>query len=322
MADHCYWADRGRRIDVAADMSNMPAVSLGISRLGSIRIPGPQATVLVQMRGESRIEALEGEFVLKSGDWMVLDRDSRPMVQAGVFSLCLGLCIPASELQRAGQEMDQPIYAGRGTLKMSDRPLFFRLWRRAMSSGSQAAGRFDVRALLGYFAQLQRDVQRDAQRCPGRTRAHQQQVFGRLQRARLFIEGHRNQSIRSSELANLANLSACYFSRTYTAVYGEGPQETATRVRLDYAAELLAATPESVGGIALAAGFENSCSFARAFRARFGLTATRYRELSASRDPKPRRAGRHAAGTLSFRSYASHAGMDRLSDRRVAHWQV
>lgn len=195
-----------------------------------------------------------------------------------MFSVCLGLAFPSSELQHVSSTSNLPLYVGRGTLQAAERHLFFRLWRRILSTAVfRSDVRSDARRLLQYFSQLQRETYREAQRCPGRTRAHQLQIFCRLQRTRLFIEGHRSQSIQSSRLASLANLSACYFSRTYTAVYGERPQATAARVRLEYAAELLVHTPESVGGIALAAGFESSCSFSRAFRAHFGVTATRYR---------------------------------------------
>jgi len=34
-----------------------------------------------------------------------------------------------------------------------------------------------------------------------------------------------------------------------------------------------------IGEVASASGFDNCCSFARAFRARFGTSATRYRDM-------------------------------------------
>lgn len=49
--------------------------------------------------------------------------------------------------------------------------------------------------------------------------------------------------------------------------------------------DLLRDTDMMVGEVAAASGFDNCCSFARAFRARFGLSASRYREAGANLSP-------------------------------------
>ena len=49
-----------------------------------------------------------------------------------------------------------------------------------------------------------------------------------------------------------------------------------------------------IGEVAAASGFDNCCSFARAFRARFGQSATRYRSaarVAASRTDSAKPAG-------------------------------
>lgn len=284
MTQTWFWADRGRRVDILPESSNT-FCTLGISRLGSLRVAAPQMTLLMQIRGQSRIEALEGHFRMNAGDWLVLERDSRPLAQAGATGLCMGLSIPVSEAQTIAAELGRPLYVGCGKLSRTEGQLLFRLWRRAMTGAYQDNdSHHEARGLLRYFMELQRDIHDDARRCPGRTRAHRHQVFTRLQRTRLFMAGHRSKPVRSSELAILANLSACYFSRTYTAVYGERPQATAARIRLEYAAELLSATKDPISGIAQKAGFENCCSFARAFRAQFGVTATRFRQEQAGNE--------------------------------------
>jgi AraC family transcriptional regulator len=53
-------------------------------------------------------------------------------------------------------------------------------------------------------------------------------------------------------------------------------------MRLEHAADLLKNTSMMIGEVAAASGFDNCCSFARAFRARFGTSATRYRSAAAS----------------------------------------
>jgi len=49
-------------------------------------------------------------------------------------------------------------------------------------------------------------------------------------------------------------------------------------LRLERAADLLRDTDMMVGEVAAASGFDNCCSFARAFRARYGQSASRFRE--------------------------------------------
>ena len=83
--------------------------------------------------------------------------------------------------------------------------------------------------------------------------------------------------VRISELAELTSFSSWYFSRTFYSLYDESPQAAAARMRLEHAAALLRDTSMMVGEVAAASGFDNCCSFARAFRARFGESATRYR---------------------------------------------
>ena len=52
------------------------------------------------------------------------------------------------------------------------------------------------------------------------------------------------------------------------------------RLRLEHACDLLSSTDYSISEIGAACGFDNSCSFARAFRARFLSTATAYRQTA------------------------------------------
>ena len=70
-------------------------------------------------------------------------------------------------------------------------------------------------------------------RCPGRSRSRKRQVFGRLQRARLYLEGNCDRVVRISELAELTSFSSWYFSKTFHSLYEESPQAASARMRLD-----------------------------------------------------------------------------------------
>lgn len=272
------WADRGRTLrygDVPGALS-LPHC-LAASRQGNLGLQARRYSLWLQIRGESWIESAEGRFRLRPGQWIVLDRESHPIVQATSMGLCLGLSFDGSPPSRRSAD-EARVYPGRGRLAQRERLVFLRLWRRACPrtvAGFRGLG--DARPLMAFMAEIQRDLQRYAQRCPGRTRSHRHQVFIRLQRARLYLNGHHNRRVPMRELARLVNFSHSYFSRTYTFVYEEQPQVTASRIRLAHAAELLVSTEAPIGEIAQASGFENNCSFSRAFRTRFGVSATDYR---------------------------------------------
>jgi AraC family transcriptional regulator len=116
--------------------------------------------------------------------------------------------------------------------------------------------------------------------CPGTSLARKRQVFERLQRARLYLEGHCHRVVSIAELAERTQFSTWYFSKIFLRLYGETPQLACSRMRLGHAANLLASTAMTIGEVGNAAGFDNNCSFARSFRARFGMTASEFRSAS------------------------------------------
>jgi AraC family transcriptional regulator len=114
-------------------------------------------------------------------------------------------------------------------------------------------------------------------RCPGHSERRKRQIMLRMQRARLCLEGQAGDGLRIAELARRTNFSPWYFSKVFHAIYGIGPLQFAARMRLEHASRLLATTLLSVTDVSAACGFDNPCSFARAFRARFGMTASEHR---------------------------------------------
>jgi len=278
------WGDRGQvaRADVADGQD--PSGCIAVSRLGAVQAGSDVFTVWVQLRGVSWVEAKEGRFRLRRGHWIALERDSRPLVQSDRYGLCLGVALGADALRAMARFADSPLYAGCGRLGRRDASTLVRLWREASRHAPQGPDFQALRPLLLHLAAIQQEFSDYIQRCPGRSRNRKRQVFGRLQRARLYLEGNCDRVVRISELAELTSFSSWYFSRTFYSLYDESPQAAAARMRLEHAAELLRSTSMMVGEVAAASGFDNCCSFARAFRARFGTSASRYRSaLAASR---------------------------------------
>jgi AraC family transcriptional regulator len=251
---------------------------LALGRLDTLCAAGG-FTIWLQLRGRTRIRAREGEFALVPGDWLALARDSTPELQADRHAATLGLWLPPDIA--AGRRAD--LMPGRGRMPLRELRIAARLWRNgratAARGGDEAAARA-LAALLMHLTTQQRDFDACIARCPGRSLRRKRQVFARMQRARLFLEGHRDRVVRLSELAELTSFSSWYLSKTYHELYGESPQAASVRLRLERACELLAETDDAIGEIGAACGFDNSCSFARAFRARLRTTASAWRDAA------------------------------------------
>jgi len=282
------WADRGQQIQPhAADVLPQGATAgsagcIGVARLGSVQVDGG-FSIWVQVRGTAWVEAREGRFQLRRGEWIAFEKDSRPQLQTDRHGLCLGLQLGTQALRALASFADLGLYAGRGRMSLHDLRLAMRLWREAGLRAATAEPGPDaavLRPLLMHLANVQSALDEHITRCPGRSRSRKRQVFGRLQRARLYLEGNCDRVVRISELAELTSFSSWYFSKTFHSLYEESPQAASARMRLERAADLLTSTTMMIGEVAAASGFDNCCSFARAFRARFGVSATRYRSAA------------------------------------------
>lgn len=286
--DSRVWADRGQQVQVESSENEARASCMGVSRLGSLQLPPTMFSIWVQVRGSSWVEAREGKFRLHRGDWIAFERDSRPGIQADRHGVCVGLGLGTELLRVAGDLAEPGLYPGRGHLQTHDARMLLRLWRAAADrlaaapGVDAAAGVGILRPLLLQIAAMQSEMSANIPLCPGRSRRRKRQVFGRLQRAHMYLYGNRDRVVRISELAELTSFSSWYFSKTFHGLYGESPQSASARMRLERAAELLSTSQMMVGEVAAASGFENCCSFARAFRARYQTSATNYRKAAAT----------------------------------------
>lgn len=273
-------ADRGGAVDLEHDPADAAARWMAVARMGSLRTGGSGFSIWIQLRGQTRVVAREGSFSLRPGEWLALDRDSAPELLAGRHGATLGVLLPADP----GGGRRGELLPGRGRMNLRDLRIAIRLWRNghdaaATGAGSETAARA-LPSMLLHLSALQRELDGGISRCPGRSVRRKRQVFGRLQRARLFLDGHRNRVVRLTELAELTSFSSWYLSKTFHEIYEESPQAASVRLRLERACELLACTDYSISEVGAACGFDNSCSFARAFRGRYLSTATAYREAA------------------------------------------
>jgi len=278
------WVDRGQSVsfEKQGEEGSRPNC-VGVARLGSLQTSGTVFTLWMQLRGSSWIESKEGKFRLHQREWIAFEKESRPMVQAGRDGICIGMALDGDALRLLGTLADSSVYTGHGRMSRAEARLALRLWREAQAG---VPGVHALRPLLLHVASLQRELADGVQRCPGRSRLRKRQVFSRMQRARMYLEGNSHRVVRIGELAELTNFSSWYLSKTFQSLYEESPQSLSARLRLERAAMLLRDTDMMIGEVASASGFDNCCSFARAFRARFGTSATRYRETASGFPPE------------------------------------
>ncbi|WP_394002046.1 helix-turn-helix domain-containing protein [Luteimonas sp. WGS1318] len=271
------WSTRGHVLQFeSADGS---AQCVGSARLGAVQVTAPVFNIWVQVRGDGWIESREGRFRMRCGDWMAFEKESAPLIQTGPRGVCIGVALDARALESLQALNDGSLYAGRGRVPAQDLRMLLRLWREAAAAGDDGVA---VRPLLLQLAAVQRDLAARVRRCPGRSRLRKRQVFGRMQRARLYLEGNSDRVVRISELADLTSFSSWYFSKAFHALYDESPQALSVRLRLERAGLLLRTTSMMIGEVAASTGFDNCCSFARAFKSHHGMSASRYRAARAA----------------------------------------
>ncbi|HEY0610949.1 MAG TPA: AraC family transcriptional regulator [Chitinophaga sp.] len=94
-----------------------------------------------------------------------------------------------------------------------------------------------------------------------------------------YIQQHFDRQLSLEVLAREAHYSPYHFHRLFKQQVGEAPKQYLLRLRLEKATkELLFYPQKSVYAIAMDGGFSSQSVFARAFKAKYGLTAEQYRE--------------------------------------------
>ena len=102
----------------------------------------------------------------------------------------------------------------------------------------------------------------------------------RINRVIDYVQAHLADELTLERLALVAAFSPFHFHRVFAAITGETVSDFIRRVRLERAAGALISLPEtSILDIAFRYGFSSAATFARAFRAHFGMSATHWREL-------------------------------------------
>jgi AraC family transcriptional regulator len=266
-------------LPAAASTIDLPIPSFAHGAAGCVRVPASGLVCVpagitsawMQLRGTSTVECREGSFRLGRGDWILLDHRSEPGVQADRLGICMGLLLGSDPVAALGEGAN-PLYPGRGRMRRDDMQIALRLWRRTgVVPDGRVAVRDDLRPLLLLMSDLQRDIARQSNRCPGRSLAQRAGLLASLQVSRLHLQGHPQIDHKIDDLARVAGLPARYFSRVFQTVYGVSPLSFAGRVRLDHAVRLLREGEMTLDQVAATCGFKHRGTLVPALRAHLGL---------------------------------------------------
>jgi AraC family transcriptional regulator len=118
----------------------------------------------------------------------------------------------------------------------------------------------------------------------GRARVNQLEYEKRVNRVIDHIREHLAEELTLAALARVATFSPFHFHRVFTAITEETLFGFIHRLRIEKAAGALVSHPDqSILEVALDLGFSSAATFARAFKAQFGMNATEWRAGGAER---------------------------------------
>ena len=93
-------ADRGQSLSLDKSLDDATPICLSVARLGSLQTAGSCFTVWIQVRGSAWVEAKEGRFRLRRGEWSreceQCDEAELAETASAVF-VAVRHCVPSQE---------------------------------------------------------------------------------------------------------------------------------------------------------------------------------------------------------------------------------
>jgi AraC-like DNA-binding protein len=146
-----------------------------------------------------------------------------------------------------------------------------------LSGGSAETLEEEFHGVAVELIKLQQDALRMAGAAPSLRQSTRNELFRRIQRARVLIEDCYLEDLSLEELAAEACLSPYHFHRSFREVYGVTPHQYVQRLRLREAARFLKETDLPIAAVCAKSGFTSAPSFSTLFRSRFRMSPNRFR---------------------------------------------
>lgn len=92
-----------------------------------------------------------------------------------------------------------------------------------------------------------------------------------------YMRYHMQEKIRMEDLADYIGISRSHLTGSFKKELGMSPLEYLINLRMEYAASLLRNTAKPVNLVSAYCGYEDSLSFSKAFKLKYGMSPTAYR---------------------------------------------
>jgi AraC-like DNA-binding protein len=245
-------------------------------------VPAGTPSLWCVLRGSLEVETVDGPFRVGRRRFLALPAGARVRAVGRDGVDWLALAAPTADVTAILRSVG--LRRGPGPLLFStvlptDRGLL-----RAIASVAREAdtgtGAMDI--LLGGVLQAARDAQAPTlewvARASGRTEGHRRLTVQRLLSARNRILNAPFDANDLASLAAAARYSKSHFLRSFRDLFGVTPHDMVIQARMDLARDLIANSDLAIAEVAASVGYESRFAFARSFKSRFGLTATRFRQ--------------------------------------------
>ncbi|MGJ4804846.1 helix-turn-helix transcriptional regulator [Luteimonas sp. SDU82] len=266
------------------DLSELAGVHCirGAGRGSYAVVPAGMPSLWCVLRGSLEVAGADGPFRVGPRQFLALPAGAvvRAVGRDGADWMALALPVPAV----VAILRSVSVRRGRGPLLFStvlpvDRDLL-----RAVTAVARQAGTgtpvMDI--LLGNVLLAARHAQAPTldwvARASGRTEGHRRLTVQRLLSARNRILNAPFDANDLTTLAAAARYSKSHFLRSFRDVFGSTPHELLIQARMDLAKHLIAHSDLAISEVAASVGYESRFAFARSFKKRVGLTATRFRQ--------------------------------------------
>jgi AraC-like DNA-binding protein len=131
--------------------------------------------------------------------------------------------------------------------------------------------------LLNFYTLYKKEILSKSNRLKVSNSKTKEELFKRLNNAKDYMISNYNQPITIDEISKHACLSEIHFHRTFKQTFNCSPHQYLIQLRLNNARHLLKKTGYTLSEIVNLIGFDNSSSFIRLFKERFGNTPGSYR---------------------------------------------
>ncbi len=140
----------------------------------------------------------------------------------------------------------------------------------------------------------------------------------RINKVLIYIDNHLGEKLDLEALASVSNFSAFHFHRIMRAYLHESIGSYISRLRLETAASLLQFTDLSINEIAFKIGYETPSSFTKAFRKKFNISPSEFR----NRNGNQKMHKDHRLFNLKYTEMKSKPQIKTMKPKKVAYIQA